>query len=411
MIAELCYSLVLAALPADTLHLSIEKAESTFAEKNLLALASKYQVEATRALEIQARLYPNPVVSAELNLIDPQNKEYFHTGKTGQKVFAVDQLILLGGKRRTEMALSRQNSMISGYEFEDLLRALRLQLRTSLYGVYFNTLAVTKFDQQLSLLDSMIVSYETQANRGNIAYKEVIRLKAVYIRINSEKTTFIDEILAQQRTLQVLLQSESYIDPLFDTADLARFERQYPVDTLISIAYDQRPDYKISKAEISYADLNLQYQKRLAVPNLNLGAAYDQRGGAFLNQVGLTLSMPMPVLNRNQGNIKAAEHHTRIAGVQERQLRSEISAEVTNARQTLTRNIQEYQKARSLYNADFTTVFNGVSENFQRRNITLLEFVDFFESYNETLVQLNHMERKIAEAIEHLNYSIGYPLY
>ena len=411
MIAELCYSIALAAFPADTLHLSMENAERMFAEKNLLALASKYQVEATRALEIQARLYPNPVVSAELNVIDPQNKEYFHTGKTGQKLFAVDQLILLGGKRRTEMALSRQNSMISEYEFEDLLRSLRLQLHTNLYGVYFNTLAVTKFDQQLSLLDSMIVSYETQANRGNIAYKEVIRLKSVYIRINNEKTTFIGEILDEQQRLQVLLQSESYIDPLIDTANLPRFDAQYAVDSLISIAYDRRPDYKISKAEISYADLNLQYQRRLAIPNLNLGAAYDQRGGAFLNQVGMTLSMPLPVLHRNQGNIKAAQHNTSIAGVHELQLRSEISAEVTNAWLTLTRNIEEYRKARTLYNADFTTVFNGVSENFQRRNITLLEFVDFFESYNETLVQLNHMERKIADSIEQLNYSIGYPLY
>ncbi|HZY82972.1 MAG TPA: TolC family protein [Cyclobacteriaceae bacterium] len=411
MIAEIYCSLVLALSPTDTLQVTIDDADRRFAQKNLMALASGYNVEATRALEIQARLYPNPVVSAEINLYDPDNKEYFHAGKTGQKLIAVEQLILLGGKRRAEMALSRQNSMISEYEFEDLLRNLKLELHSNLYGVYFNQLAVAKFNQQLSLLDSMIVSYETQATRGNIAYKEVIRLKSVYIRINNEKTNFITEILDQQEKLRVLLQTESFVDPQLNSADLSRFEKQTTVDSLITVAYDHRPDYRISKATINYANLNLQYQQKLAVPNLNLGAAYDQRGGAFMNQVGLTLSMPIPLIHRNQGNIKSAQYQVKIVDAQELQLRSQISAEVTTSWMSLNRNVQEYQKARSLYNADFTTVFNGVSENFQRRNITLLEFVDFFESYNETLVQLNHMERKIAESVEQLNYSIGYPLY
>lgn len=411
MLAEIYCSLAFLFSPTDTLHLTLQEADRRFTEKNLLALAAKYQVEATRALEIQVRLYPNPVLNAELNLVDPQHNEYFHTGRTGQKLFAVEQLILLGGKRRTEMAISRQNSMISEYEFEDLLRNLKLELHNNLYGVFFNRLAVAKFNQQLSLLDSMITSYETQARRGNIAYKEVIRLKSVYIRINNEKTNFIGETLEQQKTLQILLQSGNFIDPQLDITNLARFENQPPVDSLIDIAYDHRPDYKISKAAINFADLNLKYQRSLAVPNLNVGAGYDQRGGAFINQVGLTLSMPIPVFHRNQGNIRFAQQQTKIVDVQQRQLQSEISAEVTNSWMLLTRNLQEYQKARTLYNEDFTTVFNGVSENFQRRNITLLEFVDFFESYNETLVQLNHMERKIAESAEQVNHSLGYPLY
>jgi cobalt-zinc-cadmium efflux system outer membrane protein len=395
----------------DTLHVSMENAERIFAEKNLLALASAYQVEATRALEIQARLYPNPTISAELNLVDPQNKEFFHAGKTGQKVFAVDQVILLGGKRRNEIALSRQNSMIAGYEFEDLLRNLKLQLRNNIYGVYFNTEAVSKLNKQLSLLDSMIVAYETQASKGNIGYKEVIRLKSIYIRINNEKTGLIREILDQEEKLQVLLQSDQFISPTITAIDLTRFETPYSIDSLVSIAYERRPDYKMSRAAINYADLNLKYQKSLGVPNVNVGAAYDQRGGAFNNQVGLTLAMPLPLIHRNQGNIRSARYQQQVVGLQNLELRSEIRAEVTNSLMSLSRNIQEYQKARSFYNADFDTVFNGVSENFQRRNITLLEFVDFFESYNETLLQLNHMERMVAESAELLNHSVGYSLY
>ncbi len=389
----------------------MESAEKMFAEKNLLALASRYQVEATKALEIQARLYPNPVVSAELNLIDPQNEKYFHVGPTGQKLVAVEQLILLGGKRHKEIELSKMNSMISELEFEDLLRNLRLTLHNNLYGVFFNQQAVKKFDQQLTLLDSIIVSYDTQAKKGNIPYKEVIRLKSIYIRINNEKTAFLNEILDQQKTLQILLQTQQYVSPVFDISTWNKFELEHPVDSLVDLALDLRPDYKISKANISYAELNLQYQKRLAVPNLNLGAAYDQRGGAFLNQLALTLSMPIPTSNRNQGNIRFAEQTAKAVSTQEQQIKSTVVADVTNSWLALNRSVQEYSKARTMYNIDFNTVFNGVSENFQRRNITLLEFVDFFESYNETLIKMNHIERQVALSAEQLNYSIAYPLY
>lgn len=397
--------------PTDTIHVSLESADKMFAEKNLLALAQSYQVEATKALEIQARLYPNPVVSGELNLIDPQNEKYLNVGKQGQKTLAVEQLILLGGKHRKEIELSKMNSMIAQLEFEDLLRNLKLELRNTLYSVYFNHQAISKFDQQLGLLDSIIVSYDTQAKKGNIPYKEVIRLKSIYIRINNEKTNFLNNILDQQKKLAVLLQTTDYVSPDLDIATWARFQRQHPVDSLITVAYDLRPDYKIAKANISYANLNLQYQKRLAIPDLNLGAGYDQRGGAFLNQVGLTLSMPLPISNRNQGNIKFAEQQTKVVGVQEQQMKSIIASDVTSSWLAMNRSIQEYAKARTMYNVDFTTVFTGVSENFRRRNITLLEFVDFFESYNETLMKMNNIELQVALSAEQLNYSVAYPLY
>ena len=411
MFAEIYCSLALLMAPQDTLRVSMEGAEKMFAEKNLLILAQSFQVEATKALEIQARLYPNAQISGEINAIDPQHEKYFNVGPQGQKAFQVQQLILLGGKRTKEMELARQNSMIASLEFEDLLRNLKLELHNTLYEVYFNHSAVSGFNKQLTLLDSIIVSYDRQAKKGNIPYKEVIRLKSIYIRINNEKTNFINDILDGQKKLQVLLQSTNYIAPDVDINTWTKFEQQHPIDSLIDIALDQRPDYKISKANINYANLNLQYQKRLAIPDITLGGDYDQRGGAFINQVGLMFSMPLPLTNRNQGNIKAAEQQTKAVVTLEQQAKSEITAHVTNSWLALNRSVQEYTKARTMYNADFTTVFNGVSENFQKRNITLLEFVDFFESYNETVVNMNHIERQVALSAEQLNYSIAYPLY
>lgn len=78
---------------------TLQDCESQFLKKNLFLLASQYNIDASKALTIQARIWDNPTLSAELNAYNPERDKYFDIGKDGQKVFAVEQLIYLGGKK------------------------------------------------------------------------------------------------------------------------------------------------------------------------------------------------------------------------------------------------------------------------------------------------------------------------
>lgn len=402
---------VLCGQANDTLKITFEAAEKRFTEKNLLALAGQYNVAAQRALEIQAKLYPNPFLSAELNLLNPDQNKTFDVGQKGEKVFAIDQLLLIGGKRKNEIALTRQNTLLSELELSDLLRNLKLQLRTSLFTAFFDELTISKFEGQLRFLDDIIVSYDVQARKGNIPYKEVIRLKSVYLRLNNDKTDFIKDVFEQQKTLQVMLQTQDYVSLTVNLEDWSKYDREVSMDSLLALAYAHRPDLKIAQASVDYARLNTRFQKSLGVPNVNLGASYDQHGGAFPNQVNLTLGIPFPLFNRNQGNIRFAEQQYSMAGLKNKQQQSQVYAEVTNSWLGLRRSVQEFEKAKSIYNSDFATVFRGISENFQKRNVTLLEFVDFFEAYNDTIVEFNRVQKQVALSAELVNYMVGYPLF
>jgi outer membrane protein, heavy metal efflux system len=76
----------------DTLRLSIRRADSVFLAKNYYLLAASMDIEAQRAQIIQAKIYPNPIFTADINAYDPVNNQVFHVGKTGQKVFQLEQL-------------------------------------------------------------------------------------------------------------------------------------------------------------------------------------------------------------------------------------------------------------------------------------------------------------------------------
>ncbi len=60
-----------------------------------------------------------------------------------------------------------------------------------------------------------------------------------------------------------------------------------------------------------------------------------------------------------------------------------------------------------LYNADFEITVQGMSENFRKRNVSLIEFVDFFEAYNDVLAELVRIKVQLVESAEQINLLTG----
>ncbi|AEV98790.1 hypothetical protein A4D02_09595 [Niastella koreensis] len=395
----------------DSLSLTLDKADKLFLEKNLLLIAGQFNINAQKTLEIQAGLYPNPQFTAGLNIWDADNKKLFYVGEAGEKAFEFDQLILLGGKRKKQVELARQNTRLAELELEDLLRNLKYQLHNNLFSVYFDLLTLKKYNLQLQQLETIVSSYEEQTKKGNIPLKEVVRLKSVYIKLNNDKTDLLQSIQREQKDLQLLLQAKNFIIPQLDDLVWDRYEQLTILDSLQQMALQHRADYHLTEINKTIAGLNVQYQKSLAVPDLLLGTSYDQRGNAFLHQFMLTVGVPLPLWNRNQGNIRFAETQTKLSAVNQQVQQTAIESEVNEAWYNMQRSIQEFQKTRQIYNTDFTDVYNGMTVNFLKRNISIIEFVDFFESYNESVAEVNRIRKQLALSAEAINYTIAYPLY
>ncbi len=393
------------------LRLTMSQADSLFLDKNLSLLAARLNVDAHAALEIQSRAYPNPEFSAELNARDPDNNKWFHLGNTGQKAFAIEQVILLGGKRSNEIAMARQNTYLAGLELEDLLRNLRYSLHGSFYAIYFNGRTINKYELQLSLLDSIIRSYEMQARKGNVALKEVVRLKSVYLQLNNDKTELEQDILEYRKNLQILLQTDREIITEVPDNALQKAFRLPDPDSLTGVALAYRPDNKLAQGNAELAALNLKYQRSMAVPDLTIGASYDQRGGAFNNQTNVTAGIPIPLWNRNRGNIRFAKTGIKMAEVSIDLKAWEVKAEVTEAWQNMNRSIAQYEKLTGLYNDDFYAVYDGVTENFKKRNLSILEFVDFFESYSQAQAEVSRIRKQLILSAEAVNYVTGTTIY
>jgi len=88
----------------DSLSLRLDSAESMFLRNNFLLLAQQYNIDANKALVIQAKLLPNPNFSFSRGPLIPINdslSNYPHSTffKNSENAVQISQLILLAGKR------------------------------------------------------------------------------------------------------------------------------------------------------------------------------------------------------------------------------------------------------------------------------------------------------------------------
>lgn len=395
----------------NALSLSLDEAENLFLKNNLFLLAQQYNINSKEALIIQAKAYPNPYFSADFNVIDPQNNKTFHTDSSGQKAFQIQQLIILGGKRKLEIEIAKQNKTIAEAEFSELLRNLKAQLQKVFYSINEHKIVIENYSKQLNILDTIINSYKSQVEKGNIPLKDLIRLKSVYIKINNNKSELSTNYTEEEKNIKLLLQINKDVTPIISETTFLNYSNMKNLDDLQNLALSNRPDLKIMDENALIAELNLKLQKRQSIPDISLNASYDQRGGAFRNQINAGLSMPIPILNTNRGNIKSAKYDKQIMDLYLQGKKLEIELEVQQAWENMRRSIIEYNKVKNMYNEDFNLVNNGVNSNFLKNNISILEFVDFVEAYNESLAEFERIKTQLAVSAADINYTTATKIY
>lgn len=385
---------------------SIDSCERLFNKNNLLLMAEQYNIAAARAAVIQAKIWEQPYFSAEFNALNPQDKKIFDAGTNGQKGFAVQQLIYLGGKKKKEVDFAKSNVSIAELEFEQLLRNLQFQLAQSFYNIFFDQQKVKNTDGQMLVLQELLEAYEVQSDKGNVPLKEVVRLQMLVLSLKNEKTNLKNEITRQQQQLQLITGSKEMIHPVAnESAIISKFSQaKYLKDSLLTIAAAKNPDYLIARKISESQALFLRWQQSLAKPDITTGLSYDQRGGAFNNQVNLTVGIPLQLWNRNKGNIKMAEAQVGQSNLSKEYKLLELQTLIESAWTTWQQQQQQLASIKQSVAQNLETVYEGVLANFQKRNITSLEFTDFMESYSQSTIQLNEMKKQLVMAGLQLNY-------
>lgn len=403
-----------AAATTDSVRITLPEAEQRFFQNNLAVLAQQFNVTVAQAQAVQARIIDNPTVTLEQNAINKNiNREHFSDRAPGEVALQVQQLFSIAGRRRAATRVAQQSAVVEQYNLQDLLRTLRYQLRTTYYDLFFKQQTLKVYDAEVRSLSRTVNLYQTQFEKGNVALKEVIRLRAFLFSLQTERQNMLNEVSAEQTDLHVLLRdpSGSQFAPVVDLPRTRALNlKGYAEQQLVDTAQVLRTDLNARRATVEQQSLNLRLQQKLATPDVLVGYTYDKAGSYINDYHAFTLGMALPVFNRNQGNIQAAK--AQVAGskllVEQQQLI--VQSEVHQAYQLAARSDDLFQNT-DRDTAPFGRLMVGIEQSYAKRILSVVEYLDFYESYKNNLVQLNALRANRVRAFEQLNFAIGKPVF
>lgn len=321
--AVLLLSLAIAAsaLPAmaQAAPLTLERAlQSAFAHNPNLA-AAQWEIGVAEGDRQQAGLIPNPQVSWEAE--DTRRRSRTTT-------LMLSQPLELGGKRGARIEVAERTQDAAGIELE----RRRNELRADVFQAFYNsTIAQQRLlltEQSLQLAERGLRVAQGRINAGKAAPVEAMRAQVQLSQVRLElRRAERDQATAYQQLAQVT------------GAPQATFTRvEEPTTALPAIAspqtlLDRLPttaELRLARLQINQKEASLGLEKALRIPDLtvSIGSQYSETDRERVNLLGV--SMPIPLFNRNQGNVLAAARRTDQArdlrNASELRLRSEVQS-------------------------------------------------------------------------------------
>lgn len=395
--------------------LSKQELEANFLVNNIDLLAKKLEISQAEAQVIQAKLWPNPTFEiAEVNLwknaeIEEQPPIIGNWGTGQQLSLHLEQLIQTGGKRRKNIELQKLSVGEREHEFEAILRETKLDFRNALNTILMLQEQKKIYQAQINNTESLIKAFKNQLAHGNISQAEYIRLKAAELQFRKELSDVNKDLQESQKDLKNYLNlGEDTTITITDKVTIpTALVSELQLDDWITYAQENRPEILLNRNLEKQSQKRLEIEKAERVPDLTLGVDYDRAGNIMPNFVGFGLSLDLPIFDRNKGNIKEAEIDIQLAKLDSQSKQNEITNTIIEA-------FRNYYDAQELYGnieADYETELDNLLEaytkNFQKRNVSMIEYLDFVEAYLDNKNILLETRKDLNEQFETLQFAIG----
>ncbi|MFP5042529.1 TolC family protein [Parasediminibacterium sp. JCM 36343] len=396
----------------DTLTLNLQQAEKVFIDSNFLLLAQHYNVDAQKALVEQAKVWQNPTLNTDF-MVGADGK-YFQYHKNpdgsynGQYYIQVQQLILTAKKRGKLIDLANTNARLSELQLQDVLRNLRYQLHQDYYNIQQQLALLGIYNGQAVQLSKLVAGMKAQLDAGNIARKDYVRVQALSIGLQQDMVELQKSLADNQADLKTLLQikdANQFVKPAESlSGDVAMPDN---LESLINTALQTNPSYLLQQSQTKYQQQNLVYQKALKTPDITLGPNFDRNSNFAPNYVGLGVSLPLPVFNKNKGNIKSAEANIKQQQAITQNAETELRNNINNAYKKLALSIELNNSTQKDFYSSYTAIYNNMIDSYKQRQINLLEFLDFFNDYTDSQKKLLGQQLNLQLAKEELQYHVN----
>ena len=332
-IAALCAAISgLMAPAAFAQSISLPQALSTAMDANPDLAAARQEIGIADGARKQAGLIPNPTISYDVE--DTRRN-------TSQTTVSLSQTLELGGKRGARVDVATYGQTAAQLELDRRVNVLRADVVQAFYaalraqtGLDLAKQSLELTERGLRIVDGRVRDGKSSPVEATRAQVQLAEAKLQVRRAETEKTT------AYQQLAQITGSSVT----VFDRLESSTLSPGLPPRTeeLLS-KLDQTAEMRQALVQIDKSDASLGSEKAQRIPNLtvSVGSQYDRSVRERVNTVGL--SMPLPLFDRNQGNILSASRRADQARDQRNAVELRLRTETQTALTQWTTAMQEVE--------------------------------------------------------------------
>jgi len=264
---------------------------------------SATEVQVREALALQAGLRPNPEISTEIEDVGGSGERA--DWDSGQTTISLSQLFELGGKRSKRKRVAELEREAADWDYQ----SRRLDVAADVGRAFIRTLAaqarLSLAEEFLRVASESARTVSATVRTGAVSPVEASRARAEF---GQAKIRQVESETALATARISLATTWGSAEPRFKSArgDLDQLDALVAVDARLA-AIDHNPDVARWQTEREQALAELALAKAGRIPDLTVAAGGRHYADSGDGAAVFGFSVPLPLFDRSQGNVLAAE--------------------------------------------------------------------------------------------------------
>jgi cobalt-zinc-cadmium efflux system outer membrane protein len=396
-----------ASAPAAIAVLTVEDAVREALDHNLTLMAERLNVAVADSAIRTAALRPNPVLTVTLSRPD---QTLFDAGVTPhEQVVRTDYVLEGGGKRerRTDHAMLVKS--VAALQTENTRRLLVLDVQTAFIDTQLAKLNLALAQENLRALERVTDVNVARVRLGDLSLVEASRTRLAAMQFANDVRQQEAKLQVARNRLGVLIGRGENGDALDVAGDLRKDAPPVEWETVRRLAVEARPDLRAARADEARSMADLRLQIANGTIDYTVSGEYHRQSGNGVrgSAYAASLSLPLPVFNRNQGEIARATTQQQQLATKAQALEASVLNETANAWASYTTNrtiVGAMERDMVSQARDVRTI---TEYSYKRGEASLVEFLDAVRAFNDTMRGYHEARADYARSLYALDAMTG----
>ena len=361
-------------------NLTLRRAVALTLLRNPELKAFGWDVRAVEARIVEAGLWTNPELEFEID-------EFGGTGAlsgtdTAEFTLSLGQTFPLGGDVKRRRELAGYQAQLAGWDYE----TARINVLTDLTQRYVSVLAGQQYlavaEKALELAQAVWTTAGKRVDAGAARPRERIRTRVPVVQAEVQLDQTRRRLDAARRQLALMWNQPS---PAFGAVagDLERMSAP-PAPEALAVMINQNPQVARWATEISALRAEEALAKADRMPDVTGRVGVKKFNEIDETALVVSLSLPLPVFDRNQGDVQVARRHGAAAEQRRREAETRLERQLSVAWTQLANAYDEAVALREQVLPAANEAFEVTRAAFEQGDMALLDVLDA----ERTLVEL-----------------------